>query len=351
MTHARRSGATKAFAFAALIATTTMADAQSSIQPDDWAAYQEHFVAPDGRVIDDGNGNISHSEGQGYGLLLAYLADDMAAFDLIWSFTRTEFLLRDDGLSVWKWDPAATPRVTDSNNATDGDILIAYALTLAGRRWQRPDLVETASTLAEAVAGLIGTHNGTTIIIPGAVGYGVDERPDGPVVNLSYWIFAAFPIFAEIAPDTDWQAVSDDGNALIKQSLLGPRRLPPEWLSLQTRPRAAQGFTAEFGYNALRIPLYLLRGGVTDPELLRTLAEGMTTDRGDVVVADIATGNVTARLADPGYAIIPTLLGCVLDGTPIPPAVRDFAPTLYYPSTLHLLSLSYLRVTRPECLE
>ena len=54
------------------------------------------------------------------------------AFETIFTFTRVELLIRDDGLAAWRWDPAATPRVTDINNATDGDILIAYALGLAG---------------------------------------------------------------------------------------------------------------------------------------------------------------------------------------------------------------------------
>jgi endoglucanase len=350
VTHAACRTATIAAAFAAFMATTTVADAQASVLPAEWAAFQQGFIGPDGRVIDDGNGNISHSESQGYGLLLATLADDMAAFDLIWSFTRTELLLRDDGLSVWKWDPAATPHVTDPNNATDGDILVAYALALAGRQWQRPELTASSTTMAEAIAGLVHRQQDKAIIMPGAVGYGTDERPDGPVVNLSYWVYEAFPVFAGIAPAIDWQAVSDDGIALLRQSLLGPRRLPPEWLSLQTRPRPAAGFPEEFGYNALRIPLYLLRAGVTDAELLRTLADGMSTETGDVAIVELATGNVTTTLTDPGYAIIPALVGCVLDATPIPPALRSFEPTLYYPSTLHLLSLSFLRESHPGCL-
>ncbi len=41
-----------------------------------WAAYREKFLAPDGRIVDTGNGDISHSEGQGYGLLLSVAADD-----------------------------------------------------------------------------------------------------------------------------------------------------------------------------------------------------------------------------------------------------------------------------------
>ncbi len=64
-------------------------------------------------------------------MLLAYLAASPADFEQIWYFTRTELLLRDDGLAVWKWDPNVKPHVTDTNNASDGDMLIAYALALA----------------------------------------------------------------------------------------------------------------------------------------------------------------------------------------------------------------------------
>jgi endoglucanase len=109
-----------------------------SISPADWEAYRSRFVEDNGRVVDTANGNISHSEGQGYGLLLALAAADRRSFEQIWTFTFTELLIRDDGLAVWKWDPASKPRVTDRNNASDGDILIAYALAKAGTAWQEP---------------------------------------------------------------------------------------------------------------------------------------------------------------------------------------------------------------------
>ena len=37
----------------------------------EWRAYLAKFVTPDGRVVDNANGGVSHSEGQGYGLLFA----------------------------------------------------------------------------------------------------------------------------------------------------------------------------------------------------------------------------------------------------------------------------------------
>jgi endoglucanase len=346
----RAALAAGALAFS-LLAATLPGQAQPSIRAEDWAAYKSAFISADGRIVDGANDNISHSEGQGYGLILAYLAGDAPQFDLIWSFTRTELLLRDDGLAAWKWDPEATPHVTDSNNASDGDILIAYALGLAGRDWKRAELTQAAGEIATALSRVIRDEEGSKILLPGATGYGREERPDGPIVNLSYWVFEAFPLFAEVAPDVDWETLSKDGVALLGRSLLGPSRLPPDWLSVRTRLRPADGFPAEFGYNALRIPLYLVRAGSTDATILTALRQGMSPVPGTVAIVDIATGGTKESLTDAGYAIIPELIGCVLDGTPIPEALRGFTPTLYFPSTLHLLALSFLAEHHPECLK
>ncbi|MCM2505967.1 glycosyl hydrolase family 8 [Aureimonas altamirensis] len=325
--------------------------AAASVDSADWRAYADAFVEPNGRVVDTANGRISHSEGQGYGMLLAFLADDRGDFERIWSFTRTELLLRDDGLAMWRWDPASTPRVTDPNNASDGDILIAYALGLAGQAWQRPDLTNAGAALATSIGDkVVVQHGGAPILLPGVEGYGRDARDDGPVVNLSYWIFEAFPVLRQLAPDTDWEALSQNGIALTRRALGPERPLPPEWLSVQTVPRPAKGFKDEFGYNAIRIPLYLIRGEVAEPELIRSMISAMAPDGTAVNLTDLNNGQVTERLTDPGYRILPALAACALDGTAIPAELRRFQPTLYYPSTLHLLSLAYVAERHPECL-
>lgn len=323
------------------------ANSGESVRASDWDAYKARFVGAEGRVIDDANGNISHSEGQGYGLLLSYLANRPADFDLIWSFTRKELMLRDDGLAAWKWDPSAQPHVTDINNASDGDMLIAYALALAGAAWQRPDFTQAATELAEALARTALVKSGDRhLLLPAATGFRGVDRADGPVVNLSYWIFEAFPTLARLTPQIPWQAVSDDGLSLLAQAQLGPRKLPPDWTSLKTRPRPAQGFPAEFGYNALRIPLYLLRAGQVDRQLL----EPFRSADGSVELVDITSGELRERLAEPGYRIIPALIACMLDGSKLDRTLTSFVPTNYYPSTLHLLGLSFAASQHPECL-
>jgi endoglucanase len=53
-------------------------------------------VTEAGRVVDTAKGLISHSEGQGYGLLLAVAAGDRSTFDRIWGWTRANLAVRKD---------------------------------------------------------------------------------------------------------------------------------------------------------------------------------------------------------------------------------------------------------------
>ncbi|CAM5319543.1 endoglucanase [Aquamicrobium terrae] len=331
---------------ATIQAAHVAAQPATSVAPQDWETYRQYFIDPDGRVVDTGNGGISHSEGQGYGMLLAYLAGNRSDFDMIWSFTQNELLLRNDGLAAWKWDPASTPHVTDINNATDGDMLIAYALALAGKGWGEPGFTSKANGIVHAIAAhMVIEHNGLKLLLPGANGFTATDRPDGPVVNLSYWIFEAFPAFAELDPTTDWKAVSDSGLTLI-DVLSKEDGLPPEWVSLAARPKPAKGFDAEFSYNAFRIPLYLAGSSLHAGAPLRSMAQKMSSGAG-IAIIDLANGSVKQVLSDPGYRIIPALARCEVDGKPVPDELRTFTPTLYYPSTLHLLALARLNAT--EC--
>lgn len=334
-----------------LAALCSPAGAQQLVTAGDWAQYKSRFLERSGRIVDNGNGGISHSEGQGYGMLLAYLAGSPADFEQIWYFTKTELLLRDDGLAIWKWDPKATPRVTDTNNASDGDILIAYALALAGAAWHRMDYVEAAARIAQGVlAQNVIVSGGRTLLLPGAKGFRATDRNDGPVVNPSYWIFEALPVMRLLVPSDKWDRLAEDGIALLNALQIGPAKMPPEWASMQRQPKSASGFDPQFSYNAIRIPLYLVRAGVEDPVLLGRLQSGMTNDRGIVSIIDLPSGRALEPLNDPGYQIVNHIVACVLNGTRLPPTNQQFAPMLYYPSTLQLLGLAFVREKYPTCL-
>lgn len=339
------------FAAVAMVFAGPAPAAQPPIRTEEWALYKSRFLDVSGRIVDNANGDISHSEGQGYGLLLAYLANSPADFEQIWYFTQTELLLRDDGLAVWKWNPQEEPRVTDTNNATDGDILIAYALALAGAAWRQPEYIKAASVIARGILNkTVVVSGGRTILLPGASGFSAKDRDDGPVVNPSYWIFEAFPVLELLAPSDAWRKVSQGGLDIVRSLQFGPALLPAEWVSLKRRPEPASGFDREFSYNSIRIPLYLARAGVDDVQLLKRLQKGMTTDQDLPAIVDLDSGQPKEVLADAGYQIVNHIVACVVDGTKLPSSAFRFEPEFYYPSTLQLLGLAFVREKHPECL-
>ncbi len=336
---------------AALFSAGPVTAQQGSLEAPLWQVYKARFLDPTGRIIDNANGGISHSEGQGYGLLLAFLANSQSDFEQIWSFTKTELMVRNDGLSAWKWDPAAKPHVTDLNNASDGDLLIAYALAMAGAAWDRQDYLRQASVIARALLDhVVVERSGRVLLLPAATGFDTGDRSDGPVINPSYWIFETFPIMAVLAPSEQWSRLQEDGEALLQTMVFGPRKLPAEWVSVARQPKPAEGFPAEFGYNALRIPLYLLRASTENLELVKRLLEGMSLDDGAPGIIDLSSGERKERLDDPGYQFVNHILACVSEGKSVPAPARELVSELYYPATLHLLGLTYLVEKHPSCL-
>ncbi|BBE72479.1 glycosyl hydrolase family 8 [Oharaeibacter diazotrophicus] len=315
-----------------------------------WADWRGRFVREDGRVVDDGNRGISHSEGQGYGMLLAVRGDDRATFDRLWTFTRGALGLRGDGLFAWRYDPAATPRVADTNDATDGDILIAWALAEAARRWDAPDYAADAAVIARAVQSLaVIDHGGRRLLLPAAVGFAAADRRDGPVVNPSYWVFPAFPALAEVAPEYAWDRLVAGGLDLLAVARFGEARLPPDWLALGGgAPRPAAGFPAEFGWNALRVPFYLAWAG-GDARLLepwRALWKDPDADPHAIPF----DGRAPVRFGEGGYRAVPAFLACALDGRPLPADLKAPAHEPYYPATLRLLAVVAAAERYPACL-
>ncbi|WP_336489732.1 glycosyl hydrolase family 8 [Methylobacterium nigriterrae] len=321
-----------------------------------WRAYRARFVTEQGRVVDTANDLISHSEGQGYGMLLAVAANDRATFERIWGWTRANLMVRSDELMAWRWAPDKRPAVADMNNATDGDILVAWALTEAAEAWGEPSYRTAARRIAVEFgrkAILFKDPHGP-IILPAVSGFAARERADGPLVNLSYWVFPAFQRLPIVAPEYDWASVIRSGVNLVRQARFGPTRLPTEWISVkEDAPRPAEGFPALFSYNAIRVPLYLAWAGVGRPEDLapfRTLWGGIERER--LPIVDTGDGRPVEWLTEPGYTALPALTACAAADTPLPEGAETVQPNQnYYPTTLHLLALVATRMRYPSCLK
>src|SRR3954453_4370013 len=152
-----------------------------------WAAFQARFVAPEGRVVDTGNGGISHSEGQGWGMLLAVRADDRRGFETLHAWTRRTLQRPRDALHAWRFRPGAAVPVDDPNNATDADLCIAWALLEAGRRWGSPDHLAAGAAIGrDLLRFLVRPAGSFGVLLPGLQGF---ERAEHLVVNPSYYVF------------------------------------------------------------------------------------------------------------------------------------------------------------------
>lgn len=151
MNATRRLAWGRSLALAAMVLTLASCAGTESLRQRDWMEYQNRFIAGDGRVTDTANDNDSHSEGQGFGMLLAEGYGDRPTFDRIWDWTKTHLQVRrEDRLLAWHW-LRRRGRVGDMNNAPDGDILVAWALLRAARRWSEPEYERQAREILDAV--------------------------------------------------------------------------------------------------------------------------------------------------------------------------------------------------------
>ena len=328
----------------------------NTLRDDDaWRSYNTNFVTEAGRVVDTANGSISHSEGQGYGLLLAVAANDRATFERIWGWTRANLAVRNDALLAWRWEPDRRPGIADMNNASDGDILVAWALTEAAEAWSNDAYRIAARRMAVEVGRklVLWQASGGPVLLPAVSGFSAEDRADGPVVNLSYYIFPAFLRLGVVAPEFDWDALARNGVRLLEASRFGPDKLPVEWISLSgDKVRSADGFAPEFAYNAIRIPLYLAWSGIERGDNYKPFL-GIWSKQGahGLATVDVATGLPKERLGEAGYTAIPALTACAASGAVWPRNARSQqASENYYPGTLRLLSLIAVRMRYPSCL-
>jgi endoglucanase len=314
--------------------------------PELWTTYRARFVTPEGRVVDTGNGGVSHSEGQGYGMLLAVAFGDQPSFATMWRWTRRNLAVRDDRLLAWRWDPEQPDEpVADPNSATDGDLLVAWALARAADRWGEPmHRDEAAAILSDVLRLAVRDVGGRTVLLPGPAGFVQDDDAAAAVtVNLSYWVFPALAEFAAAQPAAAaWDAVADSGLALLAEARFGAWGLPPDWLTLapNAAARPADGFAPEFGFNAARIPLYLVWAGRTSPELLRPYVAFWSHARSGPPPAtvDLVSDEPADYAASRGVRAIAALSRHALDPSRPLALPRLGAEDDYYSATLLLLA-------------
>lgn len=305
-----------------------------------WEGFRTRFVHPDGRVIDTGNGDVSHSEGQGWGMLAAVRAGDRPAFEGLLAWTLRALRRDGDRLAAWRFRPNAAVPVEDANNATDGDMFIAWALIEAGAAWNAPAHTERGLAIARDILRLLVREAGPyTVLLPGARHF---ETAGQTVVNLSYYAFPALRALATALPDPAWLRVAADGVALLRLGRFGRWRLPPDWLAIAQRDgrlSVAPNRAPRFSYDAVRVPLYMAWAGMADEPAVRAAAAFWADPRHRhrPAWADLSSNAISPYPASTGLVEVMRLTGVEVGppgarGGPPRPAAPD-----YYSAALTLL--------------
>lgn len=316
----------RTFALAALAAMTGACararEARAQRSAPSWSAFKSDFVLPSGRIVDKGNGDVSHSEGQGYGLWLALTARDRKLFDTILDWTEANLARTDMALFAWRYDPRSPNPVADRNNATDGDIFIAWALARAARLWREPAFARRSEAIRTAIlAHLVIDRFDRRLLLPGVEGF---ASPNIVTVNPSYIIWPALDAFRAMDGKATWGPLITDSERLLLACRFGPRSLPTDWIDVTADGLApAASKPPRFGFDAIRIPLYAMAGN--RPALISPVVEywrdclrnggaipawidvqsGIQADyglsAGGVAVADRTLGRTPTRPLDSDY--------------------------------------------------
>ncbi|MGN0909062.1 MAG: glycosyl hydrolase family 8 [Succinivibrio sp.] len=301
-----------------------------------WDDYKAMYVKDNGAVVDTYNHNMSHSEGQSYGLLFALAYNDRDAFEKILAFAEGTLRNPENGLHYWAYKPEEADPTADKNNASDGDLMMAWALLKAGRAWS----VKEYTSLGEEIAKSVADHctvdfAGYKLLLPGTDGF---YRNSSVIVNPSYLIL---PALRDIAAQTHAKVYEDlynDGKRLLEAiSKSGLKvNVVPDWVEIDAQGNIAPAsdWPARSSYDAIRVPLYV---AWDDPEspLLNVWRGwfGRYNDTNTPAWVNVTTGEVANYPQPEGLRAVRAL---ALDMMLPEPAITDKDD--YYNASLKILA-------------
>ena len=118
-----------------------------------WTSFKAANIAASARVIDYSDPRaLTTSEGQSYAMFFALVANDRETFDRLLEWTEKNLAKGDitKQLPSWLWGKNGESwGIIDSNNATDSDLWIAYALLEDARILNEPKYAEMARAMMQ----------------------------------------------------------------------------------------------------------------------------------------------------------------------------------------------------------
>lgn len=318
-----------------------------------WEAWKSTFLQPDGRVVDTLQKQASHSEGQGYGMVLATVFDDAGAFGSMYQWTERHLAVRPDPLLAWRWLPGEATPVPDRNNASDGDLFYAWALVRAAQRFDNRAYLTRATEMAQQLAtncvvAMPGASD-RTIWLPASVGF---SHATHVTINPSYYMPLAMREVAAATGVSMLAVCAQHGEALMNE--IAAEGLVPDWVDISdgtVRPSATM--SPNTGYEALRVPLFLIWSRLPQHNAVRRMAavyeRTVQPGVGVPTVIEPLSGVVLETSGDLGYQALAGLTLCSarnMPGASIPPFT---SAQPYYPATLQLFAMIAANETLPEC--
>ena len=220
------------------------------------AAFLARYARTDGRVVRLDQGGDTVSEGQAYGMLLAEVAGDDAAFGRIWGWTHNHLQL---GNGLFAFHTNAAGKVVSRQPASDADLLIAWALLRyhgpQAAAWHRDGRRVAAAILAHELT----TGPGGTPIL--AAGPWATGRPAS--LDPSYWSLSALQGLARLTGSQQWHRLAAGAVTLTSDLTRAGRLLPPDWAELTAagvlRPEPAPDGSqpqTQYGLDAQRVVVW-----------------------------------------------------------------------------------------------
>lgn len=183
------------------------------------------------------------SEGIGYGMLIMVYMDNatnntQSKFDKLWNYYQK--WPNNNGLMHWKIN--GFTGVEEENGATDGDLDVALALTMAYAQWEDDKYRAAAKDLIDKIRDFEVDRD--NYLKPGDVW---DEEK-----NPSYLVTVALDIFKHVGEGTLWPEVLTTSYSLLKKCRNSSTGLVPNWCSKEGAP--SSGEKGDYGYDAARTP-------------------------------------------------------------------------------------------------
>lgn len=319
-----------------------------------WEAWKSAYLRNDGRVVDVLQNNASHSEGQGYGAVLATEFNDREAFTRIVDWAETNLSIRGDSLLAWRYLPGETNPVPDLNNASDGDLFFAWALVRAAQKFNERSYLTRALATARALARTCilpsPANPNETLFLPAAQGFVHEDRV---LFNPSYVMPLAMREVAAATGVTELAQTAQNAEAiLLRLAQTGP---VPDWIQVTADGMTtAPDFSANAGYEAMRIPLYLVWSGLNRHPAVsqmvrlydRTVQPGVPVP----TILEPVSGTVLEASNDPGYRALAALISCAGSTGQAGSLMPPFDPNQpYYPATLQMFAMIAANQVTPEC--